>query len=800
MKRLASLLLATVTLLTAWSLHAQSNESAVPFITVSDVRVRADDTFGIDPTEAVLAMCSVQTGFRAAQIDVQKAISADVKALLATPMYARVDAAIGLDDQDQWVVTYTISRRPQLASDPAIDGIDGVIRLSKAEQVIKLKRNERIDESIAAAAAGRLRAELEDRGYVNAKVTFDIRHSEAPGYAFLTLFVDAGAERSIRDYCFEGNQVFDHDTLAKTFGWKPFYNPLSWFSDYPISDAKLDDARAAMTNVYVDAGYLDATISTPELRQVEGKEAGRCDAVFTVSEGEQYTIGKITVVGAQVYPTEALETAAETALAETGSRVASAKALTAVRQAIENYYGSRGYVDTYAAQQMTPRVEGPVVDLEYRLQEGEQVRIRNIEIRGNAITQDKVIRRELVIQPGEYYDSRLIQRSEARLRNLHYFTEESGVTSFTVKTPNKGERDLVFNVREERTAEWGMGAGISTIDSVFVFAKVTQTNFDLFNPSNGFRGGGQRASAGVEIGSRRQTVDLSWTQPWLFDMPLSFTVNGYRKLRWFDHYDEIRTGAAFTFSWKPTPIATPFGELQLDRIGVRYTLEQVAYQDEDDGEWYTKDGSPFSFKDQDDGINSKLRFFWSENHRNRPFFPTSGWESLVYAEVGAGGDAKDYGFGFNFTKWWHGFSDHTVMTRLRFDTVEAYSGDVPMFDRFFLGGGRTVRGFEFRDGGPKAYRNADGTGDHVGIGGQSMWCATLEYTIPLVSALHFAVFSDIGSAGNEFCDFGDDLLWSAGCGLRLNLPGFPIRLDVAFPITNDDDTEEETFTFWIGAD
>ena len=795
MKRYCSLLTALLFVLPV-ALRAQTATPESPYITVSDVQVRADDTFGIDPTEAVLAMCSLQKGFRAPQTEVQKAISADVKALLATPMYAKVDAAIGVDEAQDWVVTYTISRRPQLAEDPAIDGIDGVIRQSKAETKLKLKRNDRVDESSAAAAAGRVRTELDDRGYVEAKVTFEIRHSEAPGYAFLTFFVDAGVKRSIRDYCFEGNHVFDHDKLAGTFGWKPRYNPLSWFADYPTSDAKLDDARAAMTTVYVDAGYLDATISQPALRAIEGKAEGHCDAVFTVEEGDCYTIGEIKVTGATIYDSKALEAAAAAAMMEQGGRTATAKALNAMRRAIEDYYGSRGYVDTVAVPEMTARADAPVVDLEYRLQEGEQVRIRNIEIRGNAITQDKVIRRELVIQPGEYYDSRLIERSEARLRNLRYFTEESGVSSFTVKTPNKGERDLVFTVREDRTAEWGLGAGISSIDSVFVFAKVTQRNFDLFNPGNGFRGGGQRASASVEIGSRRQTVDLSWTQPWLFDMPLSFTVNGYRKLRWFDHYDEVRTGAAFTLSWKPMPIATPFGELQLDRIGLRYTLEQVKYEDEDDGTWYTKDGSPFAFTDQEDGINSKLRLFWSENHRNRPFFPTAGWESLVYAEVGVGGDAKDYGMGFNFTKWWKGWSDHVVMTRLRFDTVEAYSGDVPMFDRFFLGGGRTVRGFEFRDGGPKAYRN----GDHVGIGGQSMWCATLEYNIPLASALGFAIFTDIGSAGEDFCDFGDDLLWSAGCGLRLNMPGFPIRLDVAFPITNDDDTEEETFTFWIGVD
>ena len=777
--------------------RAQSADDST-YVTVSEVLVRADDTFGIDPTDAVLTMCAVQPGFRAAQIDVQKAISADVKALLATPMYAEVEAAIGMDADGFWVVTYTIARRPQLAADPAIDGIDGVIRESKAQKELNLKRNERVDEAIAAAAAGRLREELEDRGYVDAKVTFEIRHAEAPGYAFVTFFVDAGIQRVIRDYEFTGNTIFDHDKLAGTFGWKPSYNPLSWFADYPTSDAKLDDARAAMEAVYVDAGYLDASISSPELRQIEGKAEGRCDAVFAVEEGELYTIGNITIDGAQIYPTETLQVAAETALQDAGNRTATAANLKAVREAIEGYYGSRGYVDTLAALQMTARADAAIMDLHYSLKEGEQVRIRNIEIRGNAITQDKVIRREVVIQPGELYDERLVKRSETRLRNLNYFTPESGVTSFTVKTPNAGERDLVFNVREDRTAQWALGAGISTVDNVFVFAKVTQTNFDLFNPSNGFRGGGQRASASVEVGSRRQTVDLSWTQPWLFDMPLSLTINGYRKLRWYDHFDEIRTGMAVTLSWKPEPIASPFGDIQLDRLGVRYTLEQVSYDDIEDGTWYLANGDKFSFKDElDDAINSKLRFFWSENHRNRAFFPTEGWESLAYVEVGAGGDAKDYGLGFNFTRWWTVCGDHVLMTRFRFDTVEAYGNDeVPMFDRFFLGGGRTVRGFEFRDGGPKAY-NGD---DHVGIGGQTMWCATLEYTIPLVSSLGFAIFTDMGAASDSFCDVGGDLLWSAGCGLRLNMPGFPIRLDVAVPLTNDDDTEEETFTFWIGVD
>ena len=764
-------------------------------VTVADVRVQANDNFGVDPTDAVLAMCSVKAGMSATEPELGRYVSADVKALLATPDYSDVSTRIGKTDKGDWVVIYIIARRPQLAEAPAYAGVDEVMRLSKAEEAVKLNRNDRIDDSIASAAAQRLRAKLQHEGFVNAKVSYELRYADAPGYAYLTLLAVPGDERKIRDYLFEGNTVYEHDELAAAFGWKPAYNPLSWFMDFPLSDEKLDDARTVVNDKYTAAGYLDAEVSGPELRPIEGREAGHADAVFTVDEGPLYTVGTVTVTGAKVYDNSALEAAARKVLAERG-RTATADTLEAVRKAVVDYYGSRGYVDTYATVTQVPRIDGAVIDLSYSLIEGEQARIREIRIQGNSVTQDKVIRRELVIQPGELYDSRLIERSKKRLENLNYFQKESGVNAYTVKTAEKGERDLVFDVREDRTGEYGLGVGVSSVDSVFVYARATQRNFDLFNPSNGFRGGGQRASAGAEIGSRRQTAEVSWTQPWLFDMPLSFTVDAYRKLRWFDHYDEIRTGAAFTLSWKPEPIPTPWGDAQLDRIGLRYTLENVEYDDEDEGVWYTADGNrPFSFTNQEDGLNSKLRFFWQENHRNRPFVPTSGWESMVYAEVGFFGEAKDYGIGFNVTKWWNPWKDHVLMTRFRADAVEAYSGDVPMFDRFFIGGGRTVRGYEFRDGGPKAWAN----GEHVAIGGQTMWCGTLEYSIPLVSALRFAVFTDFGAADKDFLGTGDELMWSVGCGLRLDLPGFPIRLDIAKPLT-DDDTDEETFTFWIGID
>lgn len=776
---------------------------------IDSVIIRADDNYMINPEQAVRETCAIDTlndGMLHEESEIQAVISADIQALLATPAYANARADIGVvDATGDWVIIYTVSRRPQLAEDPVILGIDGTLSESRVRDVLNedtakklraINQLQHIDDAIANEGLRRIRELFVKKGYIDVEVSYELRYSDEPGYAYLSYLVTPGKERIIDNYNFEGNTTFDHDTLAATFGWMPAYNPLSWFADFPTSDEQLEHARVLVSNYYYNAGFLDVVVEGPTLELVEeDNDEITYNAVYKIDEGQRYTIGEIVVNGSTLFQPTVLAAIGQRAL-ET-NRDATEANLKAVRDTIEKQYTNIGYVDTYAVPTMTPAADGNVMNLTYDITEGERVLISKIEIKGNRVTNDKVIRRELLITPGEYYNADLVEQSEARLRNLRYFVGNS-VTSYTIKDPNTpGSRQLVFEVEEDRTLNTSLTVGVSTIDSVFVAGSIIERNFDLFNPANNFRGGGQRASASVELGTRRQTINLAWTQPWLFDMPLSFTINGYRNLRWRDDYDEIRMGVKFDLAWKPQPIWTPFGEYQMDRIGVRYTLEDVSYEDEEDGTWYypkNTEANKFSFKDQTEGINSKLRFYWSENHLDRAFVPTSGWESEVYAEVGIGGEAKDYGFGFNVSKYWNPVKDHIFMGRIRFNTLEAYSGDVPMFDRFFVGGPNTIRGFEFRDGGPKAYRN----GDHVAIGGQTLWCATAEYSIPLTSFLRFAVFSDVGSVGEEFCDLGSDLLWSAGCGLRLDFESFPIRIDVAKPIVNDDDTEEEVFLFSIG--
>jgi outer membrane protein insertion porin family len=386
-----------------------------------------------------------------------------------------------------------------------------------------------------------------------------------------------------------------------------------------------------------------------------------------------------------------------------------------------------------------------------------------------------------------------IERSETRLKNLGYF---SNVRHYTEQAAEAGKRDLVYDVEEQRTGNFMVGAGFSSVDSLVGFMEITQSNFDLMNWPN-FTGGGQKARLGLEAGTRRQTAEVSLTEPWFMDRPLALTVEAYRRMRWFDQYDEIRTGASAGLSYP----------VKVGRVGVRYTLEMVQMDDVDPELWFTDPamataGTRF-FQDQErafgDNLNSVIRVYWANDTRDQPFVPTKGYQTTVFGELFESGigDNEIYKMGANYRRWYRmPWYKHVLSLRGRFETVESYGDDVPIYEKLFLGGPRTVRGVEYRDIGPKLFR----PGDHAPMGGQTLALASAEYSIPVFKAVRFATFMDVGSLGKDAFDPElSDVCVSVGVGLRIDIPGFPIRFDFAKPaVTDDSFTDEEFFSFAIG--
>ncbi len=762
---------------------------------VKDVSVRVLDQFGTDATD-VLSFCSVQPGASLSQ----EALSKDVRALLDTGRYGY--AGVELEKVEGGVrVIYVVRRRHRFQEPLSIKGAE-YLSERKIRKLSELKSGDYIDEPILASKVSKIRDEYVKKFFPNVLIGVEIQPiPNSAGAANVVLTIEEGERAKVRKYRFTGNVSIPDKDLRSSFGQRPWYDPRGWFTDTPVSAQDLEDARQMAEDVYKNAGYLDARVAAPTMEKV-GKE--RVDVVFAVTEGDLYTVESTAIRGVKLFPEGAVLAAGERLKVDA---IAGQQTIDDAAKDIRDYYGSRGYVDTAvrALKETVPGKPGRIA-ITYEVREGELVHIRNIVIRGNNKTKDKVIRREVLVSPGEIMNEPRIERSENRLKNLQYF---KSVRHYSEQTDKPGVRDLVYEVEEQRTGNFMIGAGVSSIDNVVGFLEITQSNFDILNWPN-FTGGGQKARLGVEVGSRRQTAEVSWTEPWFLDRPLALTVEAYRRMRWYDQYDEIRTGGSIGLSYP----------VKIGRVGMRYTLELVEMDDVSNSEWYadpegmesvvpdTWDGDAdkyFKWQEDEfgDDLNSVLRLYWAHDTRDHAFIPTKGYQTTVFGEASESGlgDSEYYKLGANYRHWFRmPWYKHVLSLRGRIETVDAYGNDeVPIYERLFLGGPRTVRGVEYRDIGPKVFRGNGGK-SHAPIGGETLALVSAEYTIPVFKAVRFATFVDVGSIGEDAFDPElSDVCVTAGVGIRIDFPGFPIRFDFAVPVVDDDDyTDEEVFSFVIG--
>lgn len=766
--------------------------------TVKEVKVRALDQFGTDASD-VLQFCSLRPGAEFSQ----EALSKDVRSLLDTGRFGY--AGVEVEKTDQGIRVYFVVRRRYRYQDPLI--VKGADALSerKITKLSELNNGDYIDEPILAERAAKIRAEYLKKFYPDVKIITEIIPIKGSvGAANVSFTIDEGKRQVIKDFVFTGNPSIPSEDLKASFGQRPWYDPRGWFMDTPVSAQDLENARRTAEEVYHNRGYLDAKVAAP-VREDIGDE--KVNMVFAVTEGDCYSVDSTAIRGVKLFPEREVLRSVRLEV----DAVAGQTAIDAAEKAIRDYYGSRGYVDTTVntVKQTVPGKPGRMA-LTFDVQEGELAYVRNIIIRGNSKTKDKVIRREVQVGPGSLMNTVKIEQSERRLKNLGYFSE---VRHYTEKVDKEGQRDLVYEVDEQRTGNFMIGAGVSSVDNVVGFLELTQSNFDILNWPN-FTGGGQKARLGLEVGDRRQTAEVSWTNPWMWDRPIAFSAELYRRMRWYDEYDEIRTGGSVGLSY-PMKELNILGKTIGGRVGVRYTLEMVEMDDVDKGQWYLDendvDSTPkewnnqyFKYQEDEygDNLNSIVRMYWANDTRDQPFVPTRGYKATLFGEAsdGAIGDNEFYKVGANYKRWFPmPWFKHVFSLRGRFETVDAYHGDLPIYEHLFLGGPRSVRGVEYRDIGPKVLRG-NGSKKHAPIGGKTLALVSAEYTIPVFKAVRFATFMDVGSlSDDEFDPELSDVSVTAGVGLRIDIPGFPIRFDFATPINDDDDyTDDEVFSFMIG--
>ncbi|HMJ04747.1 MAG TPA: outer membrane protein assembly factor BamA, partial [Chthoniobacterales bacterium] len=379
--------------------------------------------------------------------------------------------------------------------------IDGASRISAKilRKKIKMKVNSPLNEDALGAARQDIIEAYRAKGFNDVDVQYRLDTKEASGTSRVVFTVNEGVQGVISRVRFDGNKVFSDRALRKQMKTRP--KTLISFLDKTgrLDETQLQQDVDAIREFYQNHGYIDVEVQ-PVRREVN---RGRTVLIMPIVEGQKYRVGRIHVKG---YTKITTEERIRKLLKMKEGDIYSPKAIRDDAKALADAYGAGGYVDLVVSPQGVPSGPGRI-DVDYTIEEGSRSFVQRINITGNTRTKDKVIRREVLIAPGDIYSTTRVEISKKRLDNLGYF---SRVETFPEDTGVPGRKDLTVQVEEKRTGSLNFGAGFSTVDSVIGFVELTQGNFDLLNfPA--FTGGGQKFRARAQYGASRKDFVLALT-------------------------------------------------------------------------------------------------------------------------------------------------------------------------------------------------------------------------------------------------------------------------------------------------
>jgi outer membrane protein insertion porin family len=650
------------------------------------------------------------------------------------------------------------------------------LKTTKIRDQIVTKAGDALSESTLNADKQKIIEYYQGKGYGDVDVIYRTEANEKAGTARVTFEVVEGVRTKINRVSFEGNTALSRKELMKVVTTRP-KGLLNIFSSTAgkLNSDQIEADREAIRALYQSKGYIDADVREPSVVRRDQK----VDVTFPIVEGQQYRVGKVSYSGARVLALD--EITRNMRLKEGG--IYSPQNLAADRRTLGDLYGAKGYLDLQVLATPTPGGSG-IVNIEFRLDEGIQYYVDKVNVAGNTRTKDKVIRREMALAPGDVFNTVRMDASRQRLEQLKYFSKVD-VRPAEPLMSLPGRRDVNIDVAETRTGSFNFGAGFSSIDNLLGFVELTQGNFDLAGWPR-FQGGGQKFRLRAQYGTRRKDFVLALTEPYFLDQKLSLGGEIYYRDASYTSrvYDEERYGTAVY-------LRKPLNEFTAGRF--EYRLENVGIKNFDD------DVSETIRSEEGDQLKSQVSLGVTYDTRDKYYLPRRGHrvDAQVYLAGGfLGGDTEIYGLDIEASKYFLLPGDTILTIEGQIAGVDTWgSGDrVPIYDRLYLGGPNSLRGFSYRDVGPK-----DEDGEP--IGGKTLARFTIEYTFPIAQSVRGAVFYDVGFVNSGSWDFNTGNVNSdVGIGLLLELPAIgPIRIDYGIPLQADEDNDSGgKFQFNVG--
>ena len=646
----------------------------------------------------------------------------------------------------------------------------------------------------------------EDHNYTDVKV--ETKTSELPDKKIRIVYaIDEGPKLVIRKITFTGNDSVLPKDLSKVMKTKTA-NLLSFITKAGrLLPSQMEDDKDAIRTLYQSRGFADMRVTDVQTQPLpDGKGV---DLVISVSEGIQYRVNKLSLDGVAIVAPDDLKRQMKM---REGS-LYTPDGMAADLKKLRDFYGSRGYVDIVSQPEITPAGQGQV-DLSYHIDEGVQSYINLINIKGNTKTKDKVIRRELAVQPGGVFDTTLVDVSKSRLMNLNYFSK---VDTAPVDTLVPGRKDLDVIVDEKKTGSFNFGAGFSTIDSLVGFAELQQSNFDLFNWPD-FTGAGQRFRVRAQYGLERQDFTMSLTEHWFLGYKVSVGGELYYHAATFlsTVYSQSNLGGALQARKALTPFTAIRGEYRLEDVRI-YNLTGSYGNGQGTTTAEQQAGTIQSAANNSPYTKSSLLVALDYDNRDNLFLTRKGQSvsiSGIVAGGGLGGNVQDYGINLDAKKYFSLPWDMILLTKGAIGFMNPWGNGTkgtantpPIFDELYLGGANDMRGFAYREVGPK---------DNYGnpIGGNTSVYGTAEVTFPIIPRLRGAFFTDWGFVNAGSWDISPTsqtingangttssggLNGDIGIGARIELPIGPIRIDWGYPVMHDQwNKSNGQFNFNVG--
>ena len=708
-------------------------------------------------------------------------VAKDIKTVYGLGFFQDVQVDVS-QAKEGVIVTFIVIEKP-FVTDIVIEG-NVKLNQQDIEGVLEVKRDAVLDMAKVRSSVQGIKKLYASKRYFGSEVEYRVELGEKNRATVYFTVVEEGVKGYLTKIAFIGNKVFGARKLKSIMQTKE--KGLTWWftSAGNLETDVLEVDVTRIKSLYYDYGYVVVKVSSPEITLSKNKKS--IQVTIKINEGEQYKLGSLDVTGD-------ILTTREDLLKGFKSKVNKVYRSSLIHKDLlwlTDQYADKGYAYVDVSPLTTLDHEKKLVQVTFNIQKGVKTFINRIEIAGNTKTRDKVIRRELKIAEGDLYNATFMRKSRERVKRTGFFKEVDFAPSPTEK---KELIDLDVKVEEASMGKLEFGAGYSNFRGIV--GSVGLSHGNLF-------GRGYHAYAKVELGEDVMNFKVGFNNPRFFDSPYSL---GFDVFKQKDEYDDYKTdiiGGDFKIGRELTDTI---------RADLTYLFEKVRIYDV----FTNYPNSPplgyqpgdYIYDEQGTQTIGKATLTFSRNTIDDPYFPRNGSNIWVSGSVaGLGGDRYFYAASGGASWFYPLVGDLVLNLSAKAGMIRAYNDSkVPLTEKFFIGGIRTMRGFEYGMAGPVDREQEP-------IGALNTVSFTTEFLYPLSKALGLrgAAFYDIGKGWGyeKGQQVTDDLTkgifplrHAVGVGIRWYSPFGPIRVDWGYNISPHLNRGEKSnvFDFSMGA-